>query len=419
MALDPSIALGVKPVQIESPINQMAKMYEMQNIVQSNKLNQMKMDEYTRGVAETEQFKNALAQANDETAIRNAFYAKGDVKGYNDYLKSLGEQKKLDIETTNLGYTGKKTQGEIAKQRQDYDNQAKRNLSFNSSNENVIAWGQDAVLSGVYTKEEVDRVTAQLLAMPLPERQAYLAGQGATAGDLSTAATAKAGQAITMRGQDITAATAKAGQAVTLRGQNLVNERELEKIGIEKGKSSPDYIARKAELEQQGKQTAKFKAAAPAAIKTGEEAIANIDAMIGDTTVTPEGKIKYGKVAPHSGFKSAVGMGTISTLGIPGVAQYTPGSAATDFKSRFDQLKGAAFLQAYDTLRGGGAITEIEGTKAENAKTRMNLAQSEPEFIAAARDFQAALKDMVKSNKATLAKGSAGDNVDANNPLLK
>ena len=100
-------------------------------------------------------------------------------------------------------------------------------------------------------------------------------------------------------------------------------------------------------------------------------------------------------------------------------ARYTPGSAATDFKSRFDQLKGAAFLQAYDTLRGGGAITEIEGTKAENAKTRMNLAQSEPEFIAAARDFQAALKDMVKSNKATLAKGSAGDNVDANNPLLK
>jgi hypothetical protein len=62
MALDPSIALGIKPVQIESPLNQMAKMYEMQNFVQSNKLNQMKMDEYTRGVAEDEAVRNYFAQ---------------------------------------------------------------------------------------------------------------------------------------------------------------------------------------------------------------------------------------------------------------------------------------------------------------------------------------------------------------------
>jgi hypothetical protein len=215
MALDPSIALGIKPVQIESPINQMAKMYEMQNIVQANKLNQMKMDEYTRGVAKSERFNNALAQAKNEEDVKNAFISVGDIKGYQDYLKGTAEQAKLGAETTNLGYTGKKTLGEIAKQRQDYDNQAKRNLSFNSSNENVIAWGQDAVLSGVYTKEEVDRVTAQLLAMPLPERQAFLAGQGATAGDLSTAATAKAGQAVTMRGQDISAKTTREGQLMT------------------------------------------------------------------------------------------------------------------------------------------------------------------------------------------------------------
>jgi hypothetical protein len=59
MALDPSIALGVKPVQIESPLNQMAKIYEMQNAVQSNQLNKMKMDEYQRGIATTQR-RNAL-----------------------------------------------------------------------------------------------------------------------------------------------------------------------------------------------------------------------------------------------------------------------------------------------------------------------------------------------------------------------
>jgi len=59
MPIDPNIALGVKPIQLESPVNQMAKMYEMQNAQQSNQLNQMKMDEYQRGIA-TSQRRNAL-----------------------------------------------------------------------------------------------------------------------------------------------------------------------------------------------------------------------------------------------------------------------------------------------------------------------------------------------------------------------
>ena len=62
MAIDSSIALGVKPLQIESPVNQMAKMYEMQNAVQSSQLNKMKMDEYSRGVAEDQAVKNYFAQ---------------------------------------------------------------------------------------------------------------------------------------------------------------------------------------------------------------------------------------------------------------------------------------------------------------------------------------------------------------------
>jgi len=59
MAIDASIALGVKPVQLESPINQMANVYALQNAQQSNQLNQMKMEEYKRGIANTER-RNAL-----------------------------------------------------------------------------------------------------------------------------------------------------------------------------------------------------------------------------------------------------------------------------------------------------------------------------------------------------------------------
>jgi hypothetical protein len=94
MAIDASIALGVKPVQLESPINQMAKMYELQNVVQSNKLNQMKMDEYSRGVAESEQFKNALRSLNRTSPTyaqdEEAAYAIKGIEG----LKALETQRK-------------------------------------------------------------------------------------------------------------------------------------------------------------------------------------------------------------------------------------------------------------------------------------------------------------------------------------
>lgn len=62
MPIDPNIALGVKPMQFESPINQMAKMYELQNAQQTNQVNQLAMQEKQRAIAENEAVKNYFAQ---------------------------------------------------------------------------------------------------------------------------------------------------------------------------------------------------------------------------------------------------------------------------------------------------------------------------------------------------------------------
>ena len=67
MPIDPSIALGVKPMQFESPINQMAKMYELQNAQQANQVNQLAMQEKQREIAENEAVKNYFAR-NDRTS---------------------------------------------------------------------------------------------------------------------------------------------------------------------------------------------------------------------------------------------------------------------------------------------------------------------------------------------------------------
>lgn len=52
----------------------------------------------------------------------------------------------------------------------------------------------------------------------------------------------------------------------------------------------------------------------------------------------------------------------------------------TDLNTRIQQAQGAAFLEAFESLKGGGAITEIEGTKAEQAMARLNRTQSEDAY---------------------------------------
>ena len=115
---------------------------------------------------------------------------------------------------------------------------------------------------------------------------------------------------------------------------------------------------------------------APKAIAQGEETIRLVDDLL---------------KAP--GMKQAVGASRM--LGI----QKIPGTSAKDFDVRLDQLKGQQFLQAFESLKGGGAITEIEGKKATDAIARMDAASSEAEFIKAAREFQSVIRQGVARAK--------------------
>lgn len=56
-----------------------------------------------------------------------------------------------------------------------------------------------------------------------------------------------------------------------------------------------------------------------------------------------------------------------------------PGFSPRDYQLKLDQIKGAAFLQAFESLKGGGQITEAEGQKATQAISDLNLEQSEAE----------------------------------------
>jgi hypothetical protein len=82
-----------------------------------------------------------------------------------------------------------------------------------------------------------------------------------------------------------------------------------------------------------------------------------------------------------------------SALGLIGSNLPTIPGYNSDVRSRIEQLKGGNFLAAYTSLRGGGAITEPEGVKAEAAQARLNQAQTPKEFRAALKD----MRDLVEA----------------------
>jgi hypothetical protein len=185
----------------------------------------------------------------------------------------------------------------------------------------------------------------------------------------------------------------------------------------------PVFQQTMAQAKATGQAVAKDKALAeqvlPKVLSTAESTLSLIDGLVGTPPVLDKnGKVIKQGTKPHPGFETAVGASLL-----PG-ARLVPGTDAADFQARFDQLQGGAFLQAFETLKGGGSITNIEGEKGTAALNRMNLAQSEKEFVQAAREFQDVVRKGVERAKKRVGGGvsttnSANDVVDTSNPLLK
>jgi len=68
------------------------------------------------------------------------------------------------------------------------------------------------------------------------------------------------------------------------------------------------------------------------------------------------------------------------STGIFAPLQSVPGTPQRRFGARASQLEGQAFLQAFESLKGGGQITEIEGQKATQAIGRLDTSQSATDY---------------------------------------
>lgn len=105
----------------------------------------------------------------------------------------------------------------------------------------------------------------------------------------------------------------------------------------------------------------------------------------------------------HPGLSDVVGLPDPMTAG-----GLVPGSRGADFRARLEQLQGQQFLQAYQSLKGAGQISEAEGTKAQNAVARMQTAQSEREFKKAADEFISITEKAVERAQKKAGQSSGG-----------
>jgi len=157
--------------------------------------------------------------------------------------------------------------------------------------------------------------------------------------------------------------------------------------------------------------------ALPGAIEQANMAIKTIDQMIGDARLNDKGEVVYQKydpvsqkyvegVKPHGGFENYVG----ATM-FPGL-RFIEGTETASFDPLYQSIKGQAFLDAFQRLKGGGQITEIEGQKATDALLKLNKAQTEKDFIKYAREFQENLQRGME-----LAKNKAGVSKEYRSPV--
>ena len=392
-----AIAQGGQPIQLENPLKQMANVMAIKGAQQEGQLNALKLAEAQRGSEESAALRNYLSGVGDLNApeVRSRLMT-GFGKSGLEYSKTLTESEKS---ATDLA----KTKFELVKNKTDYFRDA---LGTVNTPEDAQVWTaaifSDPVLGSTVTalggnlQQALARIPTDPSAFQQWKQQTALGAQKFIELNKPTIREQDTG------GETRMVAVPGLGGAATevagTRAKKTVSPDAAARLAQERDLTLQTNLARAKEYGQTlGKSQATAEAALPGAVATAEQTLSLIDQMIGKPTIkTKDGKVIQQGTAPHPGFSSYVG------AGMPGL-RFIEGSDTANFERYQLQVEGKAFLEAFEALKGGGAITEVEGAKGTQAIMRMNKAQSEKEYIKAARELQDIVKKGVE--KARLKAG--------------
>ena len=169
--IDASIALGVKPPQIESPMNALAKVLQVREAQQGQQINALKMDEYQRGIESQNRLRQLLGgfgadhSANEQKLMQGGYMKEAQDYGKNqaDIAKTTGDAQYKQIET--------------AHKKIDLMGQAFGFVKDNPSAESALQATDYLVQNGIMTPEQAQATKAKIAADPSPETIRNLAMQ--------------------------------------------------------------------------------------------------------------------------------------------------------------------------------------------------------------------------------------------------
>jgi hypothetical protein len=341
MAVDTSIAMGYNPTPLQSPINTMGQMMAMKNAQQENQMRAAQMANYQSEAERRNAMlpydiaaaKNTAATAETKLATDKGTLSKNKADQYRGILPFL--RSKDDF--------GKW----IAMQQKDPD----------MAGSPVHDTPYDQIMANVPTDPAA---IPDFLAKADMGLTAWAKRTDDLAKDKATAATAEAGQKVTLRGQDITAATARAGQAVTMRGQDMT-AAEAEA----KRKQDVEGYATKLDTREKAKREAQYPQATVAVRSTEADA----DRLIGQLR----------ELKMHPGLSGITGS----------ISGRTPSISpeATGAQALYDTVVakgGFAMLQNLRNMSktGGalGAVSDKEGEALRASFGTLGRVQSTAEF---------------------------------------
>ncbi len=166
-----------------------------------------------------------------------------------------------------------------------------------------------------------------------------------------------------------------------------------------------DVNSAKAEGSELGKSGAEARLAIPEATATAQLVREQAQQLIGNAARDAQGRVVRDTKGEAPGLEGAVG----SVQGY--LPDWMVGLGSNDrsgFLQRVNQMKGGAFLNGRQMLKGGGAITDWESKRAEEAFSRMSRAQSEEDFTGAVLDFVTAVEAGAKKLEAKARAAGTG-----------
>jgi Ni,Fe-hydrogenase III small subunit len=247
MAIDPNIALGVRPLEVPNQLAQYGQIQQLMAARDTQQLNALKMQEAQAALEERNKLRALNPSAPD----------------YEEQLfkvnPQLGISYRKEAATTAAQKAAReKSEFELTAARRKFGDDLKRNLSANPSDENVVAWGQDAVLQGIYTQDQVASTVQQLLKLPPQQRASILSQAGASAGELkpSTQTVNRGGVTELVQVMPFTGATSTIGTYadVPLPADVVAQKKDIARAGAVNVNLPPQEKAFEGELgkEQAG-----------------------------------------------------------------------------------------------------------------------------------------------------------------------